>query len=138
VGPDHFHPVQEERFEVLSGTPVFRVDGKERAAGPGDVVTVPVGVPHIFRNGAAEELHMISEYRPGLRSVETFFATFFGLAAEGAVNSSGRPGLLQSVLTLWEVRDYFVVTRPPPIVQRLLFPALAALARLRGKRSRLP
>jgi hypothetical protein len=54
------------------------------------------------------------------------------------VNSSGRPGLLQSVLTLWEVRDYFVVTRPPPIVQRLLFPALAALARLRGKRSRLP
>jgi mannose-6-phosphate isomerase-like protein (cupin superfamily) len=135
VGPDHFHPIQEERFEVLSGTPVFRIEGTERAAGPGEVVTVPVGVSHIFRNGAAEELRMISEYRPGLKSVETFFATFFGLAADGKVNRRGRPGLLPSALTLWEVRDYFVVTKPPRIVQRLLFPPLAALARLRGYRS---
>jgi quercetin dioxygenase-like cupin family protein len=138
VGPDHFHPIQEERFEVLAGTPVFRVEGKERTARPGEVVTVPVGVPHIFRNGEAGELHMISEYRPGLTSVETFFATFFGLAADGKVNRRGRPGLLQSVLTLWEVRDYFVVTKPPPIVQRVLFPTLAALARLRGCRASYP
>jgi hypothetical protein len=100
------------------------------------VVTVPIGVSHIFRNGGEEELHMISEYRPGLKSVETFFATFFGLAADGKIDKRGRPRLLQSVLTLWEVRDYFVVTRPPPSLQRLLFPALAALARLRGYRSR--
>jgi mannose-6-phosphate isomerase-like protein (cupin superfamily) len=138
VGPDHFHPVQQERFEVVSGTPIFRIDGGERAAKPGDVVTVPVGVSHIFRNAGAEELRMISEYRPGLKSVETFFATFFGLAADGKISKRGRPHLLQSVLTLWEVRDYFVVTRPPPIVQRLLFPPLAALARLRGYRASYP
>ena len=81
---------------------------------------------------------MISEYRPGLKSVETFFATFFGLAADGKVGKRGRPRLLQSVLTLWEVRDYFVVARPPPVVQRLLFPPLAALARLRGYRASYP
>jgi mannose-6-phosphate isomerase-like protein (cupin superfamily) len=138
VGPDHFHPIQEERFEVVSGTPIFRIAGGERTAKPGDVVTVPVGVSHIFRNGGGDELHMISEYRPGLKSVETFFATFFGLAADGKTNKRGRPPLLQAVLTLWEVRDYFVVTRPPPIVQRLLFPALAALARLRGYRASYP
>jgi mannose-6-phosphate isomerase-like protein (cupin superfamily) len=136
VGPDHFHPIQEERFEVVSGTPVFGIDGTEQPAKPGDVVTVPVGVSHIFKNGGDEELRMISEYRPGLRSVETFFATFFGLAADGKIDERGRPHLLQSVLTLWEVRDYFVVTRPPPSLQRLFFPALAALARLRGYRSR--
>lgn len=138
VGPDHFHPIQEERFEVLAGTPIFRIDGKERPAKAGDVVTVPVGVSHIFRNGGGIELHMISEYRPGLESVETFFQTFFGLAADGKVTSGGRPPLLQSVLTLWEVRDYFVITRPPPLVQRLLFPPLAALARLRGYRASYP
>ena len=31
VGPDHFHPLQEERFEVVSGTPIFRIEGAERA-----------------------------------------------------------------------------------------------------------
>ena len=55
VGPDHFHPIQEERFEVVSGTPVFRIEGAERTAKPGDLVTVPVGVSHIFRNGGDEE-----------------------------------------------------------------------------------
>ena len=35
VGPDHFHPVQEERFEVVSGTPIFRVEGKERTGEAG-------------------------------------------------------------------------------------------------------
>jgi mannose-6-phosphate isomerase-like protein (cupin superfamily) len=138
VGPDHFHPLQEERFEVVSGTPIFRIEGGERTAKPGEVITVPVGVTHIFRNGGAEELVMISEYRPGLKSVETFFATFFGLAADGKLSRRGRPRLLQSVLTLWEVRDYFIVTRPPPVVQRLLFPPLAALARLRGYRASYP
>jgi mannose-6-phosphate isomerase-like protein (cupin superfamily) len=138
VGPAHFHPVQEERFEVVSGTPIFRIEGGEQTAKPGDVITVPVGVSHIFRNGGDEELRMISEYRPGLKSVETFFATFFGLAADGKLGKRGRPPVLQSVLTLWEVRDYFIVTRPAPIVQRLLFPPLAALGRLRGHRASYP
>jgi mannose-6-phosphate isomerase-like protein (cupin superfamily) len=138
VGPDHFHPLQEERFQVVRGAPIFRIEGQERPAEPGEAVTVPVGVSHIFRNGGPEELQMISEYRPGLKSVEIFFATFFGLASDGKLTRRGRPPLLQSVLTLWELRDYLVVTRPPPAVQRLLFPPLAAIARLRGYRPSYP
>jgi mannose-6-phosphate isomerase-like protein (cupin superfamily) len=138
VGPDHFHPLQEERFQVVRGAPIFRIEGQERPAEPGEAVTVPVGVSHIFRNGGPEELQMISEYRPGLKSVEIFFATFFGLASDGKLTRRGRPPLLQSVLTLWEQRDYLVVTRPPPVVQRVLFPPLAAIARLRGYRASYP
>jgi mannose-6-phosphate isomerase-like protein (cupin superfamily) len=138
VGPDHFHPFQEERFEVVAGAPIFRINDEERPAEPGEVITVPIGVSHIFRNGGRGELHMISEYRPGLKSVETFFATFFGLAADGKLTRRGRPPLLQSVLTLWELRDYLVVTRPPPAAQRLLFPPLSAIARLRGYRASYP
>jgi mannose-6-phosphate isomerase-like protein (cupin superfamily) len=138
VGPDHFHPFQEERFEVVAGAPIFRIEGEERSAEPGEVITIPIGVSHIFRNGGREELQMISEYRPGLKSVETFFATFFGLAADDKLTRRGRPPILQSVLTLWELRDYLVVTRPPPAVQRLLFPPLAAIARLRGRQASYP
>src|SRR5205814_4877153 len=104
VGPVHFHPSQEEHFEVVAGEPEFLVAGETRRAGPGDEMTVPVRVPHIFRNAGETELVMLSEYRPGLRSVETFFATFFGLAHDGRVGPSGRPPLLASAQALWATR----------------------------------
>ena len=112
----------------------FFLDGETRRAAAGDDVTVPVRVPHIFRNAGPDELVMVSEYRPGLRSVETFFATFFGLAQDGRTGRHGRPPLLPSAQALWATRDYFVVTSPPPALQRILFPVLAALARARGYR----
>ncbi len=136
VGPVHFHPSQEEHFEVVAGEPEFLVAGETRRAAAGDEVTVPVRVPHIFRNAGSGELVMVSEYRPGLRSVETFFATFFGLAQDGQIVRNGRPALLASAQALWATRDYLVVTSPPPGLQRVLFPALAALARVRGYRVR--
>jgi len=91
VGPVHFHPSQEEHFDVVAGEPEFLVAGETRRAAAGDDVTVPVRVPHIFRNAGPDELVMVSEYRPGLRSVETFFATFFGLAQDGRTGRHGRP-----------------------------------------------
>jgi mannose-6-phosphate isomerase-like protein (cupin superfamily) len=136
VGPVHFHPSQEEHFEVVAGEPEFLVAGATQRAVAGDEVTVPVRVPHIFRNAGADELVMVSEYRPGLRSVETFFATFFGLAQDGKIGRNGRPPLLASAQALWATRDYFVVTSPPPALQRVLFPGLSALARARGYRVR--
>ncbi|MDQ3851005.1 MAG: cupin domain-containing protein [Actinomycetota bacterium] len=135
AGPVHFHPHQEERFHVLAGTPLFSLDGAASTAGAGDVVTVPRGVPHIFGNAGPGELHMISEYRPGLRSIETFFETFFGLAEE---TGKQRPDLLQSALTLHECRDYFVITSPPPALQRVMFPLMARVARKRGYRPSYP
>src|SRR3979411_2754063 len=90
VGPVHFHPSQEEHFEVVAGAPEVLVGGETKRAGAGEDVTVPVRVPHIFRNAGSDELVMVSEYRPGLRSVETFFATFFGLAPDGRTGRRGR------------------------------------------------
>jgi mannose-6-phosphate isomerase-like protein (cupin superfamily) len=136
VGPLHFHPSQEEHFEVVAGEPEFLVAGETKRAAAGEAVTVPVRVPHIFRNAGSDELVMVSEYRPGLRSVEIFFATFFGLAQDGKTGRDGRPPLLASAQALWATRDYFVVTSPPPAFQRVLFPALAAVARVRGYRVR--
>ncbi len=39
--PEHVHPMQENRFEILEGTLNFSVAGRERTAGPGEVVTIP-------------------------------------------------------------------------------------------------
>jgi quercetin dioxygenase-like cupin family protein len=136
VGPEHFHPVQEERFEVHSGTALFRLDGNESTAGAGETVVVPPRAVHIFGNAGADELVMTSTYTPGLRSTEVFFETFFGLASEGKVGRNGRPDLLTTVRTMHHCRDYFVVTSPPPSLQRVFFPPLALLARLAGRPAR--
>lgn len=135
AGPVHFHPHQVETFHVLAGTPLFSMDGEASTAAAGDVVTIPRGVPHIFGNAGPGELHMISEYRPALQSTETFFEAFFGLAKE---TGKERPNLLQTALTMYECRDYFVVTRPPPPLQRVMFPVLAAIARKRGYHASYP
>jgi mannose-6-phosphate isomerase-like protein (cupin superfamily) len=42
----HVHPIQRERFEVLSGRMRFRIGLRTRVASPGDVVELPQGVMH--------------------------------------------------------------------------------------------
>jgi quercetin dioxygenase-like cupin family protein len=55
VAAEHIHPLQEERFEVISGTLRGRVAGKELASGPGEIVVVPKGTPHVWWNSGDDE-----------------------------------------------------------------------------------
>src|ERR687897_3207926 len=66
----HVHPEQEERFEVIAGTMEFRMGLKKIVAGPGDVVTVPAGAVHKFRNGGDEEARVRVQVRPALKMEE--------------------------------------------------------------------
>jgi quercetin dioxygenase-like cupin family protein len=74
---EHIHPEMEERYEVLSGTAAFRIDrAPEFTAGPGDVVVVPAGTPHLAWNPGAAEVRLRVEFRPALRW-EEFVARLF-------------------------------------------------------------
>ena len=42
----HYHPRQEERFEVVSGELFTHVDGTERAYGAGEAFIIPPGSRH--------------------------------------------------------------------------------------------
>jgi hypothetical protein len=57
---------------------------------------------------------------------------FNGLANDGKTNAKGVPRLLPLALFAREFRREGEFVRPPRIVQRLLFAALALLARARG------
>ena len=41
--PKHFHPAQDERFEVLEGTLTARVDGEQRELQAGEVLEIARG-----------------------------------------------------------------------------------------------
>src|SRR5215211_4645840 len=54
----HVHPIQTERFEVVSGRMRFRVGLRTVVAGPGDVVEVAPGVAHSFANAGEHEARL--------------------------------------------------------------------------------
>jgi quercetin dioxygenase-like cupin family protein len=129
--PAHYHPAQEERFEVLEGRVRFVVDGKRVAGGPGTRVVAPAGVKHAFCNIGEVEAHLRVQVEPALQ-LQGFLEEAAALARAGAYTRHGLPTRPSAVLQLAELMlrygDVTVMAFPPRIVQRLL---LAPLARLR-------
>lgn len=48
--PVHIHPTQDEFILVQEGTLDLKLDGEWTKAGPGDLVRMPMGVPHGYFN----------------------------------------------------------------------------------------
>jgi hypothetical protein len=96
---------------------------------------VPAGTRHAIWNEGPGRARATWETRPALRT-EEFFATAWGLARDGKVDKRGVPGLLQAAAILREYRNEFQLAKPPGPVQRIVFVALAPVARLRGHRGR--
>jgi quercetin dioxygenase-like cupin family protein len=87
--PEHVHPHQEERHEILSGTLRGHVGGQERDYGKGERVVGPAGVPHAWQNPSRDEqLRFVSELRLPL-VFETILETTFGLARDGKTTKQG-------------------------------------------------
>ena len=140
--PEHFHPHQEERHEVLSGTLRGRVGGQERDYAEGERVVGPAGVPHAWRNlSSDQELRIISEIRPPL-AFETIFETTFGLARDGKTTKQGIPkNPLQLAVLADEMRGMFYYSGVPVAVQEAfsaLVAVVASVGRLLGYKARYP
>jgi quercetin dioxygenase-like cupin family protein len=134
---EHFHPAIEERFTVLRGQVGFRLSGRVDTAEPGVTLFVPPGMPHDWWNAGPEEALVRVEVRPAAR-FEAMVQNAFGLAQDGRVNARGMPNLLQLAVFAREFDDVVRFTRPPRVVQRVLFGVLAPLARLLGYRGSDP
>jgi mannose-6-phosphate isomerase-like protein (cupin superfamily) len=132
--PTHVHPEQVSTAEVLSGSLLFVVDGREVQVGPGSRVEIPPGAPHTFRNEGPEEAHWIGEFRPALR-IADFFETLFELARRGDLNARGLPSMLQLSLSVPTFGREIRLVSPPWPVQRLALAPFVPLARLRSLRA---
>jgi quercetin dioxygenase-like cupin family protein len=132
--PEHIHPFQENRFEVISGSLMFCIAGKERRVEAGESLSIPPRVAHYFWNSGNQEVHYIQEFRPALRS-EFFFEALFDLARQGKLNEKGtaNPLLMAVFIPLFwnEIR----VTQPPEVIQKIFFGLLAPVSRLLGYRA---
>ena len=79
--PNHLHPAQTERFEVLEGTIKAILDGEERTYEAGDVFEVPAGTPHQMTGATPARVNW--QVRPALRTAE-FFEGLYGTGPDSA------------------------------------------------------
>jgi quercetin dioxygenase-like cupin family protein len=79
--PEHLHPKQAERFEVLEGSMRTKIGTEERVYAAGEVFEVPARTPH--QMAAQGPTRMRWEVRPALRTPE-FFERLYGSGPESA------------------------------------------------------
>jgi mannose-6-phosphate isomerase-like protein (cupin superfamily) len=131
--PKHWHPEQDEHFEVLEGWVRTRVEGEERDLGPGEEIDIPRRSVHQMWNPGSEPALVLWRTSPGGRT-EQWFRAIDRLHREGRVGSNGMPGPLAFGVLLTEYRDVFRLAGPDPVIR----PAMALLGvvgRARGYRA---
>ena len=79
--PEHLHPRQVERFEVLEGAIRTVIGGAERRFESGECFEVAAGTPH--QMGADGPSRIRWQVRPALRTAE-FFERLYGDRADSA------------------------------------------------------
>lgn len=130
----HIHPNQEESFVVLEGRFGIYIDRVLHIADAGETLVCPPNTAHTQWNAGSGTLRILYEHRPGLKSAETFFETYYGLSRDGKLNKKGDMNLLQGAVLLDEVGDFIRPTFPPwPII-----PPMAKLGRRLGFRATYP
>src|SRR5438552_14040394 len=134
---EHIHPGMEERFTILRGQVGFRLAGQASIAEPEVELIAPPGTPHDWWNAGQEEALVRVEMQPAAR-FEVMIRNAFGLAQDEKVNKRGMPKLLQLAVFAREFADVIQFTRPPRVVQGILFGLLAPLARMVGYRGSYP
>lgn len=130
-GGEHVHDVCAEHLEVKAGRITFALNGEERTLAAGEQVSVVPGTWHRWWNAGQEEVQIRVRIEPALR-FEQAILVGWGLCTDGHTNAEGRPSPLLGALLATRYRREIRYRQPPDVVQRLLFPPLAALARLRG------
>jgi quercetin dioxygenase-like cupin family protein len=132
--PKHFHPGQDESFEVLEGALSVRVDGAERDLRVGERIEIPRGAAHQMWNPNEATARVSWTTAPRGRT-EQWFRELHELRASGRVGDDGMPGPLAFAVMLNEYGDVFRLAGPQPVL-RGAFALLAPLGRARGYRPR--
>lgn len=135
----HIHPETDEIFTVNRGRVVVMINGQEHYAADGQSITVPKGASHFFRNASFGETHLTVTFVNAQQHLR-FFLNLARWTSEcpDYFKPDGSVKLLPIALGLNAFRDHLYISGPPVVVQKLLFAALAPIARMMGYRLAVP
>jgi mannose-6-phosphate isomerase-like protein (cupin superfamily) len=125
----HFHPSQDEHFEILDGEVTVKLGKEQRVLRAGDSVDIPRGTVHTFANTGSTVARAKWQVRPAQRT-EFMFETVHRLREAGH-GASGGLDLVAGGLVAHEYKKE-LVPAIPGAARTILFPVLAGWARMRG------
>ncbi len=70
--PPHIHPTQHEYIRVLEGTFDLMLGGSELTASAGDLIRMPMGIPHGIWNKTGSNVRALFWVSPALRLYDLF------------------------------------------------------------------
>jgi mannose-6-phosphate isomerase-like protein (cupin superfamily) len=129
--PAHYHPAQEEVFEVIAGRLSTRIDGERLDLEAGETVEIPHETSHQIWNSGDVPTRARWQTRPAGRT-EQWFRSIDALHTEGRVGRNGMPGPLAFGAYLSEFDDVFRLSVGPEPLTRPLISVLGVLGRARG------
>ncbi len=131
--PNHFHALQDETFEVLSGKLNVILNGEMRIVTAGEQISLPRNIPHNHFNAEDSPVTYIHTVTPAL-DFDYLIENLVGLAADGK-SKNGKYGLVQELVTLKYLDSKSFLADVPVPVQKLLMNLVAPIGRLLGYRA---
>lgn len=132
--PLHYHPHQDESFTILAGELVVKINGEIKRFTTGNKFEVPRSTAHAMWNESSAPAVVKWKVVPALNT-EMFFENTMGLAMDGKTNAKGMPNILQIALIANRYDNIFRLSKPPFVVQKILFSILTPIAYLAGYKS---
>jgi len=130
--PPHFHVLQEESFEVISGTLTYWLDGTKHTAAAGVTVKLPPNVPHQHYSEGPANTETIMTMSPA-GDFDYVLETLFGLAQEERLD--GFRYVLQGIVMQRRMNTPVFLAALPASIQRAICFAVAPVAELFGYRA---
>lgn len=128
--PLHYHLNFVEKFAVTDGRLEMRIGNESRIVAPDEAITVPIGVPHSFKNSQPDSVTFTTEVAPAAE-FEKFVHAMYGLANDGKTSGAGMPTNFLHLALILDYADlYFPVV--PSSLQTLMRRTLAKFARIVG------
>lgn len=131
--PNHFHALQDEHFEVVSGNLTILLDGKNQVLAQGEKMTLPKNKPHNHYNASNETVILIQSVTPAL-DFDYLLENIIGLTIDGKM-PNGKAGLIQELVTLKYLDSKSYLADIPQGLQKLLMNVVGPIGRIFGYRA---
>ncbi|PCJ90969.1 MAG: hypothetical protein COA50_16880 [Flavobacteriaceae bacterium] len=137
--PLHYHPLQDERFEVVKGKLGVNDNGKDMFLNPGENYTVLKNSIHRFWNADKDkEVLVLVDFFPALKT-EYCLETIYSLANQGKSDKGGMPkNPLQLAAMMNNHYGELFFLNPPIPIQKFMAKVVGRIAKLVGYKGYVP
>jgi quercetin dioxygenase-like cupin family protein len=130
---NHFHVLQDEHFEIVSGKLTILLGGKTQVLTQGEKINLVKNNPHKHCNNDDQPVVLIQTVTPAL-DFEHLLENIIGLTIDGKM-PDGKAGIIQELVTLKYLDSKNYLAEIPIGVQNILMNIVGPIARLFGYRA---